>query len=487
METKYLENDIKLIAQEIHSYTTALLHSTKNLSYDSLQKLSDCYFSLDSLSVHSNLPAHEKVILLRDCHKISDTIWFGSNLFYFSSFYYAYRTIKDSDEPEIQKHFQKMNLDITAMRLNVINKLNAKEDFDSSEDNCFFNRVERCNWAFQFIINNSKEELYAPALYCMCNLLQTLFLCTANVQSQYYQSSITSIQQIIQTLLSFYSNDDACNIINNNMSLSYFIFDQVEHYNTISTEKIDFQVCDINISSITRPTSLLRSLITISAYDTVQFQSLFEEVYPKLIDNFSNWSSISDKALLLQILSIYSKNLNFKPDFELDIYEIMDTINIDDILDQVFYLDKINIDIVTDNHLQSLQSLKDNTLRKSVGNCMHGIRPEIIARESSKPHGSFEISDMEVPINYKGHQIHLCLPFKTGVEISEKTVPVNVAYQIVRPFTEFNQCVVVFVTAKKCSENLMNQIKKLKDKMHWPIAIIEERALAALLLMNNEL
>ena len=94
---------------------------------------------------------------------------------------------------------------------------------------------------------------------------------------------------------------------------------------------------------------------------------------------------------------------------------------------------------------------------------------------------------MEVPIMYGGKKYYLCMPFKSGVEIKSKTVPVEMAYQIVRPFVEFRSCVVVLVTAKKCSENLMNYIKKIKDSLGWPIEVIEENVLAALLIMNGEL
>lgn len=94
---------------------------------------------------------------------------------------------------------------------------------------------------------------------------------------------------------------------------------------------------------------------------------------------------------------------------------------------------------------------------------------------------------MEVPIMYKGKEYYLCMPFKSGVEITGKTVPVDVSYQIVRPFIEFRNCIVVFVTAKKCSENLMNYIKKIKDSLNWPIEVIEENVLASLLMMNGEL
>lgn len=131
--------------------------------------------------------------------------------------------------------------------------------------------------------------------------------------------------------------------------------------------------------------------------------------------------------------------------------------------------------------------MKDDELRIKFANTINGVSERVLQREATKPHGVVEISDMELPIDYMGNRYYLCMPFKSGVEIKGKTVPVDVAYQIVRSFIEFTNCIVVFVTAKKSSEGLMNYIKKLKEKMRWPIEIIEEKVLAALLAMNNQL
>lgn len=55
---------------------------------------------------------------------------------------------------------------------------------------------------------------------------------------------------------------------------------------------------------------------------------------------------------------------------------------------------------------------------------------------------------MELPISYRGKRYYMCMPFKSSIEIRGSGVPVDRAYQIVRPFIEFKNCVVVVVTAK---------------------------------------
>jgi hypothetical protein len=60
-------------------------------------------------------------------------------------------------------------------------------------------------------------------------------------------------------------------------------------------------------------------------------------------------------------------------------------------------------------------------------------------------------------------------------------------HQIFRPFAFFDNCIVVFVTAKKCSQPLMNMVKQMREKLNWPMGIIEHTELAALLKLNGQL
>lgn len=119
---------------------------------------------------------------------------------------------------------------------------------------------------------------------------------------------------------------------------------------------------------------------------------------------------------------------------------------------------------------------------------MRGIDPVIISRESSKYHGVSEIADMELPLQLQPTKTHfLCMPFKSAREISSSSVSVDYSYQIIRPFAYFENCIVVFVTAKKCSEPLMNEIKQMREKFNWSISVLENESLAALLKLNGQL
>jgi hypothetical protein len=110
-----------------------------------------------------------------------------------------------------------------------------------------------------------------------------------------------------------------------------------------------------------------------------------------------------------------------------------------------------------------------------------------IEREMKKPHGVFEISDMELKIKVNGDMGYLCMPFKTGQEIKSGSVSVDVFYQLLRPFFHFSNCAVVFITAKSCSQNLLNEIKRANEKYSFAIEVIENEQLAKLLKLNGQL
>lgn len=140
---------------------------------------------------------------------------------------------------------------------------------------------------------------------------------------------------------------------------------------------------------------------------------------------------------------------------------------------------------VSDDDMNKLDKLKDSDLRSALAKIIRGVDPVIAQREASKPHTGAEIADMELLIHHEGLPYYLCLPFKSGVEIKDRSVSINYAYQLTRPITEYQRAIVVFITAKPCSQPLHNHIRKLRDRWGWLIEVIEHRQLAALLKLNG--
>ena len=140
---------------------------------------------------------------------------------------------------------------------------------------------------------------------------------------------------------------------------------------------------------------------------------------------------------------------------------------------------------VNQEELNQLYSLNDDALRHKVASLLIGVDPVYAEREANKPHSGIEIADIELPISIGKDTHYLCMPFKSGLEIKSDKVPVDVAYQIIRPFMYMPKCIVVFVTAKPCSQYLHNYIKQAIATQGWAIGVIEFEALAKLLKLNN--
>ncbi|MFP3386167.1 hypothetical protein, partial [Tritonibacter sp. SIMBA_163] len=99
-------------------------------------------------------------ILKRDLNKIYRIVYDENSLFYFSSFHYAYRKVKDGDPEDIQRSFQKINLDVMAMLINITSIVDTENDLGTSTEDYFFSRMENCSWAFSYIYKNDIKEYY---------------------------------------------------------------------------------------------------------------------------------------------------------------------------------------------------------------------------------------------------------------------------------------------------------------------------------------
>ncbi|MEH7106911.1 hypothetical protein, partial [Bacillus sp. JJ1764] len=154
--------------------------------------------------------------------KIYNGIYNEESLFYYSSFYYAYRKVKGGDIEEIQRQFQKINLDVMAMLINMKSIMKNEADLGSSTDNYFFSRMENCTWAFTYVIKNELEEFYVPCLYSISNMMQTLILYCKAGKSKYSgqsQSLLTMLQGILNN---FISNPKVQGILKENNQLRFF-------------------------------------------------------------------------------------------------------------------------------------------------------------------------------------------------------------------------------------------------------------------------
>lgn len=477
-------HEIHSLASDIYQYTAATLKKSHPTVYER-SLLGEAYLCMEALRKIPELPAYELVTMERTCKKIHEMLYRGDSIFYFSSLYYL-KNIITKPEPEVQRDFRKVNLDVMAMRLHIMERAGCGADLGFSEDDCFFERAKMSSNALARILYMHQQPLYAPALYCLCNLLQTLLLYCRTIHGKYQEQALACADHLIGTL-GKYARDPDGRIPMNNPQLAYFIREQQRYYQQLRPSCPALPLRP-QLSSQQKPRAVLRALTNLTGADDLPFfQTVFESVYDLYIQQMEGFD-ILEKILFLHNIAVYLTCVEppIAP-VSLGISEKMPYFRLDDFLNQVFQLDQIDLSAVTPAVLERVQGMKDGELRSRFAGTVQGVRPDELQREAAKPHGSFEIADMELRVSYHNRTVFLCMPFKSGAEIKGASVPVSVAYQIVRPFTEFDACVVVFVTAKRCSEQLMNQIKKLQSRFNWPIAVIEEKCLAALLLYHGQL
>lgn len=143
---------------------------------------------------------------------------------------------------------------------------------------------------------------------------------------------------------------------------------------------------------------------------------------------------------------------------------------------------------ISDSDMQVLDLMSDSKLRKAIAEVLVGVDKHQARREAGKVHGPAELADIVVDVTFDGRGYSLCMPFKTGREMrSKRTVPESMVYQIWRPHMFLASSIVVFITARPCSQNLWQDIRQSKDRMSWSIEVIEHEALARLLKANGRL
>lgn len=224
------------------------------------------------------------------------------------------------------------------------------------------------------------------------------------------------------------------------------------------------------VASLAQPYWRLRSIMLTHPLPKQYVATQRQEELARETD-IASWA----KNQALQLLSVDSQKASM-----VDVYNL---------LKRFFsgYDQIASVDVSADD-LHKLYSMDDSRLRSAISKVIREVDPSIVQREANKPHSPAEIADMELPIRYAGLNLILCIPLKSGLEIRTSTVPIEVSYQITRPFIYLpNGCVVIFISAKRCSQYLLNYIKVARSTQGWPIEVIEDVALAALLKVNNVL
>ena len=457
-----------------------------NLSTKRRSALGEAGLAIYDMLTSLTISQVDRILLEKTLFAIYQILYDEESLFYYSSFYYSYRNVKEGGN-QAQTHFIKANLDILAMRVKLRLVWMDFAGFGSSTDGYFLSRLERLTWGIKYVFRKKCSDFYIPALYTLLNLHQTLIELSGSGIDE--DKEIASRLNLVHGLMdTFASRDDVRSVLQSLPQLRFFFVDQQRRYQRLQHQPISYKFDNIDFEALDWVPQL-RSIRSISTHSPDVFWGLCSKSLERWREHAPDIKPLA-RILLLSVLVEFLRQREYTDLIELNIeYRFESDVSLEEFMPSYFSAYRAITQVTIDqSDLDRLYKFNDQELRTRVGNTLINVDPVVVQNEATKPHGSAEIADMEIPIRLRPNVTHyLCMPFKSALEITKQSVPVNYFYQIARPFAFFDNCIVVFISAKKCSQPLLNLIKQMREKRNWPIGVIENTQLTALLKLNKQL
>lgn len=444
------------------------------------RELSEVYLSLDFLNDNFTLEPISKASIEFLMNKIIHRISYEGYFNYYMCFYYLPQSVYDKDFEKLSNGIFQSNINISCFRCLIHASKLFKFSLDTSANRYFFSNGSRVVKAIKNFISYPFDFECSSMVYLLLNYYQTL--------CEYEQCSDTTYQTLVPGLKNececlfaeMYGNETFSETIQNNPQLLGFWCSTVP-------EDVKFE---IDVPETPEVVNVRHLWIMCSYFEinVAHANTIFKDLYGIIsIDRFLSTTEI---ALIVRLLCF---SLNYENYTDLTEYEIM---NIhfgkpNRVKYPLSYFFKnynnINQQSCTPQDLRSLISLDDSELRKKVAECMQNVDANELERQVAKPHGALEISDLDVKFTEDGELKYLCMPFKTGREITSETMSENYMYQLIKPFSHFgDNCIVVLITAKKCSQGLETYIERMSIRQpSWRIEVIQNEQLCKLLKANS--
>lgn len=481
----------KLYIDEIALVQNQLLENIeknrgRSLYTQATRQINEALVTIDKVLDADFLQPHDRILLEKTFAWGHDDV--HMNLQYFNAYYYAKDNIVKGGFSQ-QLALTRVNEETASMLTTILAFNRSLRGLGGSTDDYFVNRMPRALWAVKYLYHRKLEGLYLPSLYVLVNFQQSLTEYLFCTDTQYRPGAIQMLTEVTDMLYNMLNSEEASRILQQNLQLQLFFITQQIRVNKALGTNHPVELTDITSLPDTKPESKLRILTSVYLLNEGRFRELFESALPTLKAEIQHGPEGLNNILFLRCLAFYC---NPDPEFsgiELRLNPMQEkTLNLRTQMKNMFRLyEEAAAETVSESELKMLMGYDDNTLRDKVANVVLGVDKFQLDREKIKPHGPAEISDMELRISLDQETYYLCMPFKSGIEIASSTVPEKIVYQILKPFTYLNKAVVVFITAKRCSQNLMAYIKRIEDKLGWPIAVIENEELAKLLKINGQL
>jgi hypothetical protein len=454
------------------------------ISYNTRRDINETLESIFHL-INSNLLHVQDDIILRNIFRTGQDVIY-EKLLHFGNYYYSKSKLIHGDLYEKEELLRKTNVETASMLTRIRAFQLGIDNIGGSTDDYFIERMPKLLDGISYILSKRISDVYIPSIYNLLNLHRTIYFYYKSKHSKYSDKIKLLHIRVVTLLNGFKQLTEFDNLLSGNDSLNFFYEYYVKNESLINNQDYKSRInLNEDITGL-RQQQVLRILNNIHLINQEDFVRLFGIAFEQIKD-YSKLNN-AENGMLIQVVTSFLKITEDTELSELNIdSNVIDT-NISAHLDKIFNrIDEIKKVSITASELNLLMEYNDAELRERLANTLLGVSRNEIEREMQKPHGVFEISDMEVRIRIDGKLVYLCMPFKTGKEITANAVDIKVLYQILRPFFHFNNCAVVFVTAKKCSQNLINEIKRGHDKYGFSIEIIEYQQLAKLLKINGQL
>lgn len=457
----------------------SLLYQNK-LNTMQMYNLTHLCFLLLEIVKNSDTSVIVKIVLERLIYSFNELLYNYEIVQYFLTFYGLPRKILQRKGLEISNDFKRSNLLIDMFRLRVL--LGAVNG--NSDDVYFFERGH--NGLIRGIKNLAQ---YSPdslniisAYYALLNYAQTLVE-VKKIDLTIKGINIDKIGEDLVELIIIYKK-----FLNEKFPENYQLqcFDMYvsELMNKYFGAKfsIDYQKFVEIVKDQTYKNklwiyhNLLNANIDISEYFIEDIDFLEAQKFNSYRDQIT------------YLLSYFRANPNLKFSINIEPFDItIESSNRNWFKLENYFSNykKVHLIDIDDSDIKKVESMDDGVLRKKISEIIINIDPNVVKRESTKSHGPFEISDMELPIFFEKKRLYLCLPFKSGVEIKDK-VEAKHLYQIMRPFVHLgDKAIVVFISAREGTEVFRNEIKKMNTMSLFKVETIMGDTLVKLLKANG--
>ena len=457
--------------------------------------LGNLYFNLYELK--RRLPNNIDPFLMMGIEQlmniISDDFVQDANAHFFGNLYQIEYSLRNGDRGKLQNQLNWTIYDLYTPHIEIF----QGQKLDDSLGSAFWERLKGLITVDSSLIKSKDRDFFKLAMINLCsvNSILTDYITMINGEQKKRAEEYlkTCFDTFKEALLTTQRTDG-------NLSLLSFVYLCLKKDSALLDEKIDS--IDKEFYDLYRDFEL--AVTKLNSYDVTLFLCNFYEIdkeksvqlFKKMFETLSQTTNLNNRPfyIRLMIFSLQKENLGDLK-IRLPITPSYDAVNVADVITKLFpdYFEAKTKPTVEETDLGKLMNYTDAEIRTKLSQILSRTpsidqdMKEHLEEEARKPHTGHEISDFEVRLKIGESTIYVCFPIKSGREI-EKPVPESYVYQIMRPFNHlYKKCVVVFVTARRCSQGLDTYVKQLKALHNLPIEVLQEELLCRLFKFYNQL